>query len=122
MAKPMALCPYHSPTPGNAAAVCIYYVIIWALCAPLYVHDKLHTAAADAAAPTAAPAAALAAAPEADPWIHGSISFIMSHIFYYDMKNRCLIENVAILVAIDRFDRSVDRLIEQNDLIDSIIF
>ena len=33
--------------------------------APLYVHDKIHTAAAEAAA--------LAAAPAADPWIHGSI-------------------------------------------------
>ena len=49
-----------------ASAVCIYYVIIGgALRAPLYVHDKIHTAAAEAAAPAAAPAA--------DPWIHGSI-------------------------------------------------
>ena len=34
----------------------------------------------------AAPAAALAAAPATDPWIHGSISFIMNHIFYFEMK------------------------------------
>ena len=40
-----------------------------------------------AAAVAAAPAAAVAAAPAADPWIHGSISFIMSHIFYFEMKN-----------------------------------
>ena len=40
--------------------------------------------AAEAAAPAAAPAAALAAAPAADPWIHGSISFIMNHIFHYE--------------------------------------
>ena len=45
---------------------------------PLYLHDKVHTVAAEAAAPAAAPAAALAAAPAADPWIHGSISFIMN--------------------------------------------
>ena len=31
--------------------------------------------------------AAEAAAPAADPWIHGSISFIMNHIFYYEMKS-----------------------------------
>ena len=49
----------------------------------LYVLDKLHSVAAEAAAPAAAPAAARAA----DPWIHGSISFIMDHIFYYEMKN-----------------------------------
>ena len=60
-----------------------------ALRAHLYVHDKIHTAAAEAAvAPAAAPAAALAAGPAADPWIHGSISFIMKHIFYNEMKNR----------------------------------
>ena len=40
----------------------------------------VHTAAAEAAAE--AEAAALAAAPAADPWIHGSIFFIMNHIFY----------------------------------------
>ena len=34
--------------------------------------------AAETAALAAAPAAALAAAPAADPWIHGSISFITS--------------------------------------------
>ena len=53
---------------------------------PQYLRDKVHTVAAEAAeaaAPAAAPAAALAA----DPWIHGSISFIMNHIFYYEMKN-----------------------------------
>ena len=50
-----------------------------ALRAPLYLHDKVHTVAAEAAAPAAAPAA--------DPWIHGSISFIMNHIFHYEMKN-----------------------------------
>ena len=54
---------------------------------PLYQHDKVHTVAAEAAAPAAAPAAALAAAPAADPWIRGSISCIMNHIFYYEMKN-----------------------------------
>ena len=76
-------------TAGSAAAACIYHVIIGgALRAPLYVHDKIHTAAAEAAAPAAAPAAALAAAPAADPWIHGSISFIMKHIFNNEMKSR----------------------------------
>ena len=55
--------------------------------APLNLHDKVHTVTAEAAAPAAAPAAALAAAPAADPWIHGSISFIMNHIFYYEIKN-----------------------------------
>ena len=64
----------------RAVSVCIYYVIIGgALRAPLYVHDKIHTAAAEAAAPAAAPAT--------DPWIHGSIFFIMKHIFHYEMKN-----------------------------------
>ena len=67
---------------ASAATLCTYYVIIgWAIRAPLYLHDKVHTVAAEAAAPAAAPAAALAAAPAADPWIHGSISFIMNHIF-----------------------------------------
>ena len=47
----------------------------------------MHTGAEEAAAPAAAPAAALAAAPAADPWIHGSISFIMNHIFYFEMKS-----------------------------------
>ena len=73
---------------ASAATVCTYYVIIGgALRALLYLHDKVHTVAAEAAAPAAAPAAALAAAPAADPRIHGSISFIMNHIFYYDMTN-----------------------------------
>ena len=65
---------------ASAAAVCTHYVIIGgALCAPLYLHDQVHAVAAEATAPAAAPAA--------DPWIHGSISFIMNHIFYYEMKN-----------------------------------
>ena len=76
---------------ASAATVCTYYVIIGGCFAPpLYLHDEIHTvaaeaaalAAAPAAAVAAAPAAALAAAPAADPWIHGSISFIMNHIFY----------------------------------------
>ena len=58
-----------------------------ALRASLYLHDKVHTVAAEAAAPAAAPAAALAAAPAADPWIHGSISLITNHIFHNEMKN-----------------------------------
>ena len=45
-------------------------------------------ASAAAAAPAAAAAAALAAAPAADPWIYGSIPFMMNHIFYYEMKNK----------------------------------
>ena len=57
-----------------------------ALRAPLYAHDKIHTVA-QAAAPAAAPAAALAAAPATDPWIHGSISFIVNHIYYNEIKN-----------------------------------
>ena len=66
---------------ASTATVCTYYVIIGgALCALLYLHDKVHTVAAEAAAP----AAALAAAPAADPWIHGSISFIINHIFHYE--------------------------------------
>ena len=65
---------------ASAATVCTYYIIIVRLlCAALYVHDKIHTAAAAAAA--------LAAAPATDPWIHGSIFFIMKHIFHYEMKN-----------------------------------
>ena len=61
---------------ASAATLCTSYVIIGGA---LYVHDKVHTVAAEAAAPAAAPAA--------DPWIHGSISFIMNHIFYFEMKN-----------------------------------
>ena len=61
---------------ASAATLCTYYVIIGrALRTLLYLHDKVHTVAAEAAAPAAAPAAALAAAPAADPWIH---------IFYYE--------------------------------------
>ena len=42
---------------ASAAAVCISYVRIGgALRAPLYVHDEIHTAAAEAAALAAAPA------------------------------------------------------------------
>ena len=47
----------------------------------------MHTAAAEAAAPAAAPAAALAAASAADPWIHGSILFIMNHNFKLAVKS-----------------------------------
>ena len=56
---------------ASAAAVCIYYVIIGGRFAPPYMelYDKVHTVAA------------VAAAPAADPWIHGSISFIMNHFF-----------------------------------------
>ena len=37
---------------ASAAAVCIYYVSIGrSLRAPLYVHNEMHTAAAEAAAP-----------------------------------------------------------------------
>ena len=57
---------------SSAATVCTYYVII---APPLYLHDKVHTVAAEAAAPAAAPAA--------DPWIHGSTSFIMNHSFFF---------------------------------------
>ena len=33
---------------ASAAAVCVYHVIIEGmLCAPLYLHDKLHTVAAE---------------------------------------------------------------------------
>ena len=61
---------------ASAATVCTYYVIIGgALRALLYLHDKVHTIAAEAAAPAA------------DPSIHGSISFTTNHIFYYEMKN-----------------------------------
>ena len=68
---------------GPAAPVWNYSIgsLGRALRAPLDVRDKVHTAAAEAAAPAAAPAAALAAAPAADPWIHGSIFFIINHIF-----------------------------------------
>ena len=58
-----------------------------ALRAPLDVRDKVHAAAAEAAAAEAAPAAALAAAPAADLWIHGSIFFIMNHIFELAVKS-----------------------------------
>ena len=69
---------------ASAATICTCYVILGGaleiLRTPQYLHDKVHTVAAEAAAPAAAPAAALAAAPAADPWIHGSISFfIMNH-------------------------------------------
>ena len=43
------------------------------------MEEKFGVKAAAAAAPAAAPAAALEAAPATDPWIHGSIFFIMSH-------------------------------------------
>ena len=70
---------------ASAAAVCLYYVSLGeAIRSPLDVRDKIHTVAAEAAAPAAALAAALAAAPAADPWIHGFISFIMNHIFYFE--------------------------------------
>merc|ERR1711924_485383 len=59
----------------------------------LQCHDKAHMVAAEAAAPAAALAAALAAAP-ADPWIHGSISFIINHIFYFEMKNKCMLNYI----------------------------
>ena len=62
-----------------------------ALRAPLYVHNKIHKAAAEVAVPAAAPAAAIAAAPAADSWIHGSTSFIMNHIFYFEMKSTQLV-------------------------------
>ena len=68
---------------ASAAIVCTYYVIIGG--ALLYLQDEVHT--------VAPPAAALAAAPAADPWIHGSISFIMNHIFYYEMKNMSFATN-----------------------------
>ena len=58
---------------ASAATVCTYYVII--VRAPLCLHDEVRTVAAEAAAPAA------------DPWIHGSISFTMNQIFYYEMKN-----------------------------------
>ena len=47
----------------------------------------MNAGAAEAAAPAAVPAAGLAAAPAADPWIHGSIFFILKHIFYNEMKS-----------------------------------
>ena len=61
---------------ASAAAVCIYYVIIGrgTFRAPLYVHDKIHAAAAEAAAPVA------------DRWFHGSISFTMKLIFNNEMR------------------------------------
>ena len=68
---------------ASAATGCTYVIIGGALRASLYLHDKVHTVAAEAAAPAAAPAAALAD----DPWIHVSISFTMNHIFYFEMKN-----------------------------------
>ena len=75
---------------ASAATACTFYVIIGgALRSLLYLHDNVHTVAAEAAAPAAAPAVALAAAPAGDPWIHGSISFIMNHIFYYET---CLLQ------------------------------
>ena len=60
--------PWIHASAVDAAAVFTYYVIIGgARSALLYLHDKVHTVAAEAAAPAAAPAAALAAAPAADP-------------------------------------------------------
>ena len=45
---------------ASASAVCVNYVIIGgALRAPLHVHDKIHTAAAEAEAPAAALALSL---------------------------------------------------------------
>ena len=68
---------------GGAAAsatLCTYYVIIGGpLRGPPYLHDKVHTLAAEASAQEAAPAAV--------PWIHGSIFVIMKHIFGNEMKN-----------------------------------
>ena len=73
---------------ASAATVCTYYVITGeGASRPLHLQDKVHTVAAEAAAPAAAPAAALAAAPAVDPWIHGPTSFMMNHIFCYEMKS-----------------------------------
>ena len=102
--KDMDLCIHGSATGTGAAAraaagaatVCTYYVIIRSL----YLHDMVHTVASEAAAPAAAPAAALAAAPAADPWIHGSISFIMNHIFYHEMMNTCMFLVSTVLPGI----------------------
>ena len=105
---------------ASAATVCTYYVIIGgALRALLYLHDKVHTVAAEASAPAAAPAAALAAAlaaaPAADTWIHGSISFIMNHIFYYEpqtrkIKNLQTAEKSRGWLEIERFLDQIDRV------------
>ena len=62
-----------------SADVCTYFnvIIIGVHFALSYVcMTRVHIAAA---AEASAPAAAQAAAPAADPWIHGSISFIMNH-------------------------------------------
>ena len=65
---------------ASAATVCTPCVIIGGTrSAHLHQYDKVHRVAAEATAPAAAPAA--------DPWTHGSISFIMNHIFYYEMKS-----------------------------------
>ena len=59
---------------ASAATVCTYYVIKGgARSVPPFRYEKVQKVAAEAAAPAAAPATG--------PWIHGSISFIMNHIF-----------------------------------------
>ena len=55
-------------------------------------YDKVHAVAAEAAAPAAAPAAALAA----DPWIRGSIFFIMKHIFHDAMKSMSVTSTLLV--------------------------
>ena len=80
---------------ASAATVCTYHVIIAGpLGANLHLRDKVRKIAAEAAAPAPAPAA--------DPWIHGSISFIMNHIFYYEMKSRRFVSPRKRLTATSR--------------------
>ena len=67
---------------ASAATVRTNYVIK-GRGAKKYVHDKVHTVAAEAAAP----AAALASAPAAGPLIHYFEK--LRHIFYDEMKSRC---------------------------------
>ena len=98
---------------ASAAAVRIYYVSLGgALRAPLDVRDKVHTAAAEAAAPAAAPAAALAEAPAADPWIHGSIFFMMNHMAAAHLFCQSAFHTVSRFFASTRLGRRTSTYVD----------
>ena len=101
---------------ASAATVCAFYAVIGGSQSDLCLHDKVCTVAAEEATPAAASAAALAAAPTADPWIHGSTSFIMKHICHYEIKNKLAsrrpIQNHALIYTGRKAKSSNERMNE----------
>ena len=77
------------------------------------------------AAPAAAPGAALAAAPAADPWIHGSISFIMNRIpIPYNITSQKMVEVTpgSIMAEKSRGWLEIGRFLNQIDRADANYF